>query len=151
MAYLCDVNFLLALTAGRHEHHGAVNAWTTRIHRPAELLLCRFTQLAFLRLLNNPSVMGPQVCRGMDAWRTYDLLLSDHRFAFRSEPPGLDSALRRFTASFAHSPKAWQDAYLAAFAASGSLTLVTLDSGMSHYSEARVERVPHLPGHDDSK
>jgi len=151
MAYLCDVNFLLALTVGRHAHHAPVNAWAAQILRPAELLVCRFTQLALLRLLNNPSVMGPQVCRGLDAWRIYDTLVSDHRFAFRPEPPGLDSALRRLTSSFAHSPKAWQDAYLAAFAATGLFTLVTLDSGMSHYPGVRVERVPPLPVHDDSK
>ena len=43
------------------------------------------------------------------------------------QPPGLDSRLRALTRLNSASPKAWADAYLAAFADRSQTTLVTFD------------------------
>jgi predicted nucleic acid-binding protein len=47
--------------------------------------------------------------------------------AYREEPSGVASLWHRLAATDSASPKAWMDAYLAAFAISGDLKMVTLD------------------------
>lgn len=142
MPYLCDVNVLLALCVGQHQHHPATRRWVSGIREAGQLTVCRLAQLRLLRLLNNPAVMGSQVCRGQAAWGIYDLLMSDERFIFRSEPAGLETELRRLSTPFIHSPKAWQDAYLAAFGAAAGLTIASLDTGFSSYANVPWEVVP---------
>lgn len=57
------------------------------------------------------------------------MIFADPRFTLEIEPPALEGALRRLTKGFPYSPKLWQDAYLAAFAAADDVPLVTLDQG----------------------
>jgi hypothetical protein len=77
--------------------------------------------------------MGTDVCTQEHAWVVYDALLSDGRFEFTLEPHNLDSYLRQYSTSGQVSPKLWQDAYLAAFARSGNLRLVTFDQGFRRF------------------
>ena len=133
MAYPCDINVLLALCAGQHQHHSITHRWVNERDDAGTLIVCRVAQLGLLRLLNNPTVMGSQVCSGKSAWHIYDMLVEDERFAFRSEPAGLDAALRMISNPFGFSPKAWQDAYLAAFATTSGLVVASLDRGFSSY------------------
>ena len=132
MPALCDVNFLLALCYGGHVHHPQALAWIDQ-QGDLEVLICRQTQLALLRLLSNSSVMGLDVCTQGQAWAVYDALLGDGRFEFSLEPPILEMFLRTFSGSGHVSPKLWQDAYLAAFACAGSLHLVTFDQGFRRF------------------
>lgn len=141
MAYLCDINVLLALCVGQHQHHALTHHWVNERDNVESLIVCRVTQLGLLRLLNNPTVMGSQVCSGKAAWHIYDMLLGDERFVYRSEPAGLDAALRRISGPFRFSPKAWQDAYLAAFAAASGLVIASLDSGFSSYPNVPSEHI----------
>ncbi len=137
MVHLCDVNILLALCHGQHEHHAVVSRWVEDGAARASMVLCRVTQLALLRLMNNPAVMGDQVCSGAAGWRIYDLLLSDERFVHYAEPPGMEETLRRLTANIRQSPKLWQDAYLAAFAQTAGIPIVTLDAGFRQFRGVR--------------
>jgi toxin-antitoxin system PIN domain toxin len=105
---------------------------------PSSMALCRVTQLALLQLLNNPAVMGDDVCTGRVAWRILDQLMSDERFAFKAEPPAIEQQLRRYTADVRQSPKLWQDAYLAAFAYTAGFTLVTFDAGFRQFRGLRT-------------
>ena len=132
MPALCDVNYLLALCYEGHVHHPQAFAWIDQQIDP-ELVLCRNTQLGLLRLLSNATVMGNDVCTLEQAWDVYDLLASDSRFEYSSEPDGLEPFLRQYTSSGIISPKLWQDAYLAAFAQAGKLRLVTFDKGFSQF------------------
>ena len=141
MAYLCDINVLLALCVGQHQHHSITLEWVDQKEDAGTLIVCRVAQLGLLRLLNNPTVMGSQVCSGKSAWHIYDMLLEDDRFAFRSEPVGLDDALRRISNPFGFSPKAWQDAYLAAFATASGLVVASLDPGFSSYPNVPSEHI----------
>jgi predicted nucleic acid-binding protein len=49
------------------------------------------------------------------------------------EPPGAVALWHRLATRDTASPKVWMDAYLAAFAISGKLALVTLDSDFKMY------------------
>ncbi len=61
------------------------------------------------------------------AWDAYDRWLQDERVAFLEEPSGLETPFRVLTRSRLSSTKDWADSYLAAFALSSQLTLVTFD------------------------
>lgn len=129
MPSLCDVNVLLALTYGRHAHHRAAAAWLATIGDAKAVVVCRQTQLGLMRLLSTRAVMGGDALDAAGCWAVLDVLMSDERFAFAPEPLGFESEFRRAMRGASVSPKLWQDAYLAAFAIAGGLTLVTFDSG----------------------
>jgi predicted nucleic acid-binding protein len=50
----------------------------------------------------------------------------------------MDAALRSLTAGTVSSPKEWMDAYLAAFAEAGKLTLVTFDRALAGKAKGAV-------------
>jgi predicted nucleic acid-binding protein len=54
---LADVNVLLPLIVRHHEHHEPALRWFEGLVA-GEAVLCRFVQLALIRLLGNRSVMG---------------------------------------------------------------------------------------------
>jgi len=62
-----------------------------------------------------------------DAWRAYDRWLEDGRVDFLDEPSGLETQFRVLARSSRASPKDWADSYLAAFAQTSRLTIVTFD------------------------
>jgi uncharacterized protein len=111
-----------------HVHAEACAAWLANLEN-AELKFCRVTQMGLLRLLTNRSVMGPDVLSQADAWRTYARILSDDRMGFATEPLTLEEEWRRLTSSSHPKHKTWTDAYLAAFARSAQMVLVTFDRG----------------------
>ena len=133
MPSLCDVSFLLPLCHGQHEHHLSARNHLEGVAASGELVVCRISQLGLLRLLSNPVVMGSRACATEQAWQVYDTMMSDDRFSFRDEPVGLETKLRELTQGFPFAPKLWQDAYLAAFAITARLGLVTFDSGFQKY------------------
>ena len=56
------------------------------------------------------------------------------RVSFAEEPVGLEAQWRLLIQGSTFSPKVWNDAYLAAFALSENLELVTYDNGFSKYA-----------------
>ena len=139
MPALCDVNFLVALSHRAHQLHGAAKAWLDAGRGDAGLALCRVSQLGMLRLLTNPVIMKGEVCTTDEAWETHDKVMRDARFGYCEEPAGLQTKLREFTRAFPFSPRLWQDAYLAAFAVSAGLGLVTFDQGFDKFAGLRPE------------
>jgi len=95
--------------------------------------------MGLLRLLTNQAVMGPDACTTKRAWEVNDALLADPRFQFQQEPAGLEASLRAFTKGFGYSSKLWQDAYLAAFAVSSALRLVSFDRGFRKFAGLECE------------
>jgi len=138
MACLADVNLLLACCYQGHAHHVAALHWLDE-QEASDVVICHQTQLGLLRLLTNASLMGKSVCTLSQAWDVYDLMMSDERFDFQAESPGLEGALRENTQSGRVSPKLWQDAYLAAFARTAKLRLATFDRGFKQFSALKVE------------
>ena len=137
MAALCDVNCLLAFCYDRHVHHPAALTWLEQ-QDELSVVVCRNTQLGLLRLLTNANVMTGEVCNLKQSWKIYDTLMSDERFDFYAEPIDLEQHFRQYTASGRVSPKLWQDAYLAAFARTTKLHLVTFDGGFQQFEGLRL-------------
>jgi toxin-antitoxin system PIN domain toxin len=122
-----DINVWVALTHGGHVHHDIAQDWFASLEPDVRFHFCRFTQLGFLRLLTAEAVMGDDAMKQTEAWALYDRWLEDDRVSFVDEPPGLDRRFRALTRLKSASPKAWADAYLAAFAETSQVTLVTFD------------------------
>jgi toxin-antitoxin system PIN domain toxin len=57
VAYLPDVNILIALSDPEHIAHDAAAAWHLAI-RNARFLLCPVTEAGFVRLMSTPSIGG---------------------------------------------------------------------------------------------
>lgn len=55
MAFLADVNFLVALLHARHTASPIANAWLDEQDEPACVAVCRVAQMGALRVLTNPS------------------------------------------------------------------------------------------------
>jgi len=122
-----DLNVWVALTCGRHLHHQVAVDWLESQNLDVRLLFCRHTQLGLLRLLTMEAVLGDEVCTQVEAWAIYDRMLKNDSVSLLDEPPDLDRRFRALTRSRQASPKAWADAYLAAFAEASQVTLVTFD------------------------
>ncbi len=83
---LPDVNVWLALAFDFHSHHAAANIWYEGSSEPCAF--CRWTQQGFLRLATNPMVFKEDAVSLKQAWRMYDMILSDPRITFAGEPEG---------------------------------------------------------------
>lgn len=125
-SYLADINFWVALVLDSHSGHGKAETFFETLSRD-QLWFCRFTQIGFLRMLTNRSVMGSAILTQQKAWHLYDRLCADERVQYLAEPLALDSRFRRLTHGKLPGHKAWSDAYLAAVAGEAGLTLATFD------------------------
>jgi len=130
---LVDANVWLAIAVDGHIHHAAVSNW---FDGQAEntCAFCRITQLALLRHLTNPKIMGAaNVQAQVEAWRAFEALAADPRVAFLNEPPGLTSVFKSLTQLPRPAHKRWTDAFLAAFAMGFGLGVVTLDADLTSF------------------
>jgi toxin-antitoxin system PIN domain toxin len=128
----------VALSSPDHEHFAKAWRWYKSLD-PAEILcFCRITQLGLLRLLTTQPVMGLGTLTQTGAWNLYDRWLSDASAEFLEEPVGMDIIFRSRTQSPKASPKEWADAYLAAFAESAHLTLITFDKALAAKAKGAV-------------
>jgi len=139
MPNLCDVNVLLALCYAKHVHHTKAIKWLDGIEKPADIVICRITQLGLLRLLSNPSVMREDVHSLKQCWNVFDEIMSDERFFFWNEPTHLESIFRKMTESLSFSHKIMQDAYLAAFAKTSRLNVITFDRDFKKFDGIHVQ------------
>jgi len=100
----------------------------------------RVTQMGFLRLITNPVVMGDEVRTQIEVWKDYDLFLSDSRVVFYSEPDAsaVEEEFRALTTTARPTHRQFPDAYLAAFARVGGLTLVTFDRALGRMAPKDV-------------
>lgn len=71
--------------------------------------------------------MGADVVSQQDAWRLYDRWVEDERVEILPEPEGIETHFRALSTSVHAATKDWADSYLAAFAQSAGLTIVTFD------------------------
>jgi toxin-antitoxin system PIN domain toxin len=125
-----DINVWIALSYEGHVHHAAAVKWFTTLDQDSSLIFCRFTQLGLLRLLTAEAVMRDEVMTQLEAWAVYDRWQQDDRVELMNEPSGLEVRFRTLTRRPNPATKDWADSYLAAFAASGELTLVTFDRAL---------------------
>ena len=135
---LPDVNVWLALSTERHQHHRTTLAWFETLDETQPLVFCRQTQLGLFRLLTNPAVMGEETLTQRQCWAIYEEWLGEGRAILQPEPPEIDAAFRARTLAPEPATKTWTDAYLAAFAEAGHLTLVTFDKALAGRAKGAV-------------
>jgi uncharacterized protein len=126
-----DVNVWVALHHELHSHHGAASAWFETIEPESTMVFCRQTQIGMFRLLTTEAVMGDEALTQQGCWTLYRRWISGRKAELLSEPAGVGSAFERRTTTNTTSPKTWMDAYLAAFAETAHLTLVTFDHALA--------------------
>jgi hypothetical protein len=131
-----DVNVWLALATSGHIHHKDAKLWFESLDQ-ADLLFCRFTQIALLRLLTTAAVMGRDVLTERQAWQAYEKFLAGG-VRFLEEPPTLEDHFRRLTPHTSSSPKEWADAYLTAFAIGAGLRLTTFDKALAAKAKGSI-------------
>lgn len=132
--YLPDINVWLALAFEVHFHHNSAREWFEEQESEGSLF-CRITQTGFLRLSTNASVFNQDSLTLSEAWSCYDSLLSDYRIEYSQEPLGMEHLWREYTMKKQYSSKVWNDAYLAAFARAGELSLVTFDKDFTGFKD----------------
>ena len=126
-----DVNVWLALSYPAHIHQATASTWFASMDESAVFVFCRQTQLAFFRLMTTEAVLGPDVIGQTECWAIYGRWINAGKAVLARESAGIEAALRKRTSLNSPSPKAWADAYLAAFAETAGLTLVTFDRALA--------------------
>jgi toxin-antitoxin system PIN domain toxin len=131
-ADLLDINVWLALGLPDHPHHErALKYWN---HASTDqIAFCRITALGMVRLLTNSTVMGGEPLSPGDAWTAYRRFAALPEVALIPEPPGLEDRLAAFIGADAVTPRLWTDAYLAAFALSAGLRMVSFDNDFGRF------------------
>lgn len=135
---LCDVNVLVSLVHDAHEHSPVANAWLASIDRRRCVHVCRITQLGFLRLITSRRIFASYALQPGRAWAAFETLMSDERFAYSEEPKGLEPVFRELSASLQPGASVGTDVYLAAFAQTGRLELVSFDTGFRRFPDLRL-------------
>jgi uncharacterized protein len=138
---LPDINVWLALTFQSHSHHPAAKAWFDGLSDEL-CFFCRLTQQGFLRLATNQKAFPRDALLLFEAWQKYDTYLTDPRISFADEPTAIEDQWRILTQSHSYSHHIWNDAYLAAFAMSASLKLVTFDRGFRSFPNVPCTFLP---------
>ena len=143
---MIDINVWLALTWDQHPQHAAAQRWHSSLEEDAALLFCRFTMLGFLRLLTNRQVMGGSTLTLSGALDLYDRWRGDPRVDLAPEPHGTEDRFRQVLALHAAEPatKAVADCYLAAFAETIGVRLVTFDRALAEKARSRQAPVALL-------
>jgi hypothetical protein len=133
-----DVNLWLALSHDIHIHHITAIRWLAAQDEARTFVFCRQTQLALFRLLTTEAVLGSEVRSQRQCWEIYDRWIEGGKAVLAAEPAGMDAALKLRTFAESPSPKAWADAYLAAFAETAHLTLVTFDRALAAKAKGSI-------------
>ena len=129
---LPDINVWLALGIADHPHHQRAQYWwNTSMGDRA--VFCRTTALGLTRLLTNSTVMAGSPLSVSESWRAYHDFLSVPEVSIAAEDPALETRLSRLIDAGAVTPGLWTDAYLAAFALSSGLRLVSFDNDFARF------------------
>ena len=130
---LPDINVWLALGLPDHPHHRrALTYWNNAMGERAAF--CRITALGMVRLLTNPAAMGGEPLSTGDAWIAYRRFAALPEVDFAPEAEGLEDRLAELVAADAVTPRLWTDAYLAAFALSAGLRMVSFDRDFGRFA-----------------
>ena len=128
MAYLLDINVLIARIDPAHEHHGRARRWLDA-QQGAELVTCPLTENGFVRIYGHASYPGGP---GSPALALEELRairsMSCHRFigdTLSIDDPHAFHSLHRV------GPRQVTDVYLLALAVRHRMSFATFDSGVA--------------------
>lgn len=134
--FLVDTSVWVAAAFLHHPAHRLAEAELSAATGQHPACFCRATQQSFLRLITTPSLLrqyGAEGFTNRGALAQYHALRSKLAVVEIDEPIGTVALWHRLAARDTASPKVWMDAYLAAFAITGGLRLVTLDRDFKSY------------------
>ncbi len=134
---LPDINVWLALTFSSHVHHAIAKAWFDQLATDDTCFFCRLTQQGFLRLSTNAKVFGSDAVSLEVAWQLSDAYVNDPRVRNADEPAGLEPHWRTLTQNRSFATNVWSDAYLAAFALTAGMQIITFDQGFSQFANLK--------------
>ena len=137
-SFLPDINVWLALHHQVHRHHLNVVQWFRSLDTDSKLIFCRHTQIGMFRLLTTQAVMGDEVLTQKQCWAIYAHWIDGGRATLLADPASTDEGFEALASADLPSPKVWADAYLAAFAVSSDLTLVTFDKALAQKASRAV-------------
>ncbi len=135
-ATLFDSNIWLAAVFPNHPFHSLATQALQQASAVEPAVFCRATEQSFLRLASTPVIWksyGVEGFTNRDALAALRALQALPQVTVQSEPPGTVSLWHSFAGLSSASPKVWMDAYLAAFAKSGNLRMVTLDRDFNNF------------------
>lgn len=136
-----DVNIWLPMVWDGHVANRRIKQWAEG--RPEAFVICRVVQLALLRHLSNPGIMGDDVYTNLQGAEIITALCSQEGIIAHSDPLDIDTLFPSLGESETPNRNRWTDAYLAAFAIAGDYELVTFDRDFSRY-ESRGLRLTLL-------
>ena len=137
-ASLLDVNVWVAAIFTAHEFHANGMDALRFATRSQPAVFCRVTEHSFLRLITSPRLLAHYGAEGMTnrhALAALAGLKARPGVQFWNEPPSTAALWHRLAACDTASPKVWMDAYLAAFAITGNMRLLTLDQDFKNYEK----------------
>ncbi|HEV2992076.1 MAG TPA: TA system VapC family ribonuclease toxin [Candidatus Angelobacter sp.] len=127
MAFLLDVNVLVALLWETHGDHLRVQQWFAR-HSPKGWATCAFTQTAFVRISSNPAIF-PNAVRPSEAIEMLDKDLLHPSHQFWKDEFSFTEAVKPFRERLAGHRQV-TDAYLLGLAIHKKGKLATMDRGV---------------------
>ncbi len=133
---LFDTSVWIAAVFATHPFHRAAQKSLRQATPDEPAVFCRSTGQSFLRLASTPTLLKAYGAAGLtnrDGLVAHAALLALPQVFEREEPPGTAALWHRLASSNTASPKVWMDAYLAAFAISGGLRLVSLDQDFKKF------------------
>lgn len=133
---LFDTNVWIAAIFPTHPFHPQAQQALQQASPAEPAVFCRSTQQSFLRLATTLTLLKAYGAEGMtnrDALLALEALIALPQVCLRDEPPGVSALWHRIAACDTASPKVWMDAYLAAFALAGGLTVVSLDQDFKNF------------------
>ncbi len=141
---LFDTNVWIAAIFSTHPFHSRAQAALVERAAGNPAVFCRSTQQSFLRLASTETLLKAYGARGLtnrDALVALSDLLALRQVEDRPEPPGTVALWHRLATRDTASPKLWMDAYLAAFALSGGLSLVSLDHDFKSFEKQGLDLI----------
>lgn len=128
MAYLLDINLLIARVDPGHEHHDRARNWL-HAHASAEIATCPLTENGFVRIYGHPSYPdGPGTpCAALEELRMIRAL-PNHRFL--ADTLSIDDPTA-FHSLDGIGPRQITDLYLLALAARHRMSFVTFDTAIA--------------------
>ncbi len=127
----------VALTFSAHPFHAEGQEMIGRFSEKNPANFCEATEHSWLRLITTPAVQKScqsELVTSAKALELRSLWMADPRIKFLNhEPEGTRELWHQFAGIPSASPKVWMDAYLAAFAISGEMPLLTLDRDFLKY------------------
>jgi toxin-antitoxin system PIN domain toxin len=141
-ACLLDVNVWLAAVFEAHPAHHTAQAVLLQATPAAPALICRSTQQSFLRLASTPSIFTAYQAAAItnqDALVALQAFQAMPQVDLVDEPIGMEALWWRLAGLAEAAPKRWMDAYLAAFAITGSTRMITLDQDFRQFLGAGLD------------